>query len=395
MRVLGMISGTSHDGIDVAVVDLHTEDGVLHAAIEHTASTPYDPALRARLVAALPPGRVGLDEVCALDTLVGQAFAQAARDATAAAPGPVDVVCTHGQTVFHWVEDGRALGTLQVGQPAWLGEATGAAVVSDVRSADLAAGGQGAPLVPLLDRLLLGPFVDDGEVAAALNLGGISNVTVCRPGADPLAWDVGPAGALVDAVVHAATDGAHGFDEDGRLAASGTVDDALLEVLLADPYYRQPAPKSSGKEVFHGGYVEDALARLGRRPDLPDLVRTLVELTARTVADDVHASGAQVLVAAGGGVRNPVLLARLRELLGDVRLLTTDDLGVPTDEKEAVAFALVGWATMHGLPGNVPTCTGASGPRVLGRVAPAPGGTLTFPAPLPAWPSRLVVGAPG
>ncbi|MGG5260745.1 anhydro-N-acetylmuramic acid kinase [Phycicoccus avicenniae] len=392
MRALGMISGTSHDGIDVAVVDLEADGEVLRATLRHTASTPYDPALRRRLREALPPAPVGFDVVCELDTAIGQAFAQAAVAAAeaVAGTGPLDVVCSHGQTVFHWVEGAHALGTLQLGQPAWLAEAVPVPVVSDVRAADVAAGGHGAPLVPLLDRLLLGPLVEDGARAGALNLGGISNLSVCAPGVDPVAWDIGPAGALVDAVVVAATDGTQGYDEDGLLAAEGSVDRELLDLLLAEPYYALPTPKSTGKELFHGGYVDSALARLGRRPVLPDLVATLTELTARTVADAVTAARLDALVAAGGGVRNPVLVARLEELAG-VRVRTTDELGVPSGEKEAVAFALIGWATLHGLPGNVPSCTGAAGPRVLGRVTPPTTGAWERPEPLSQWPTRLHV----
>lgn len=394
MRALGMISGTSHDGIDVAVVDLEVHEGALRARIEHTASTPYEPGLRRRLREALPPAPVGFDVACELDTAIGQAFADAAVAALAAAPGPVDVVCSHGQTVFHWVDGAHALGTLQLGQPAWLAEATGVPVVSDVRAADVAAGGHGAPLVPLLDRLLLEPFVAEGTRAGALNLGGISNLTVCAPGAEPVAWDIGPAGALVDAVVAEATDGAQGYDEDGRLAAAGSVDPALLDILLAEPFYALEPPKSTGKELYHPGYVGAALGRLGRRPELPDLVATLTELTARTVADAVSGAGLEVLVAAGGGVRNPVVVARIESLTG-VRVRTTDELGVPAGEKEALAFALIGWATLHGLPGNVPSCTGARGPRVLGRVTPPVTGPWHPPAPLPQWPTRLDVVRPG
>ncbi|GGL36069.1 anhydro-N-acetylmuramic acid kinase [Phycicoccus endophyticus] len=391
MRVLGMISGTSHDGIDVAVVDLDVEGETLRARLEHTGTVPYEPALRRRLAGALPPAPVGFDVVCELDTSIGRAFAAAARSAVAAAPGPVDLVCSHGQTVFHWVEGGEALGTLQLGQPAWVAEATGRPVVSDVRAADLAAGGHGAPLVPVLDRLLLAEAVADGRRAGALNLGGIANLTVCAPGTEPVAWDIGPAGALVDAVVSAATDGGSAFDDGGRLAAAGSVQEPLLEHLLDDPYYALPPPKSTGKELFHLGYVEAALDAVGTRPELPDLVATLTELTARTVARAVSDARLDVLVASGGGVRNRVLHARLAELVAPTPLRPSDDLGVPAGEKEALAFALIGWATAHGLPGNVPSCTGADGPRVLGRVTPAPTGGWLPPAPLAGWPSRLVV----
>ena len=395
MRVLGMISGTSHDGIDVAVVDFAADGATLAGRIEYSASVPYDPRLRGRLIAALPPALPGFEAACELDTSIGQAFAAAAADAIAASgAGRPDLICSHGQTVFHWVEGGHARGTLQFGQPAWIAEATGVPVISDVRAADVAAGGEGAPLVPVLDRMLLEPYRAAGVRAGALNLGGISNVTVCAPGTDPVAWDIGPANALIDAVVTASPATPDTFDRDGALAASGTVVPALLAELLAEPYYAVPPPKSSGKELFHLGYVRAAVSRAGTDPGLPDLVATLTELSAVTVADAVSKAGVQVLVAAGGGVRNPVLMRRLAELLPGVEVLTTDTFGIPSDVKEAVAFALIGWATAHGLPGNVPSCTGASGPRVLGRVTPAPDGRLPQANRLPSWPATLTITGP-
>jgi anhydro-N-acetylmuramic acid kinase len=395
MRVLGMISGTSHDGIDIAVVDFTTAGGTLAGRIEYSASVPYDPRLRGRIIAALPPARPGFEDAVELDTSIGQAFAAAASDALAAlGPDRPDLICSHGQTVFHWVIDGHAHGTLQLGQPAWIAEATGLPVISDVRAADIAAGGEGAPLVPVLDRMLLEPYRAAGVRAAALNLGGISNMTVCAPGAEPVAWDIGPANALIDAVVTAEPSTPDTFDRDGALAASGTVIPALLTELLAEPYYRLAPPKSSGKELFHLGYVREAVGRAGTSPDLPDLVATLTELTAVTVAEATAKAGVQVLVAAGGGVRNPVLMRRIAQLLPGVEVLTTDRLGVPSDVKEAVAFALIGWATAHGLPGNVPTCTGAAGPRVLGRIAPAPDGRLPQAGRLAAWPAALSITGP-
>ena len=367
-----MMSGTSHDGIDLAVVEFDVDGEVLRARVGERGSVPYSPRLRSDLVAALPPGRTGMAEVCSLDVRIGQEFAAAA----AAVDEEFDAVCSHGQTVFHWVQDGSVLGTLQLGQPSWIAEATGVPVVSDLRSADVAAGGQGAPLVPLLDELLLAPLVAQGRSAAALNLGGIANVTVCAPGAPTRAWDTGPANALLDAA-------AGGMDVDGALAAAGTVDHDLLAALLAEPHYRREPPKTTGKELFHPGYVEGFL----RRPlATADLVATLTALTARTVADALR--GVDVVVASGGGVRNPVLLRMLAAELGPAELTTSDALGCPADEKEAVAFALLGWATLHGLPGNVPGCTGAAQARVLGRVTPGRDGWPTVPARA-SWPSRL------
>lgn len=397
MRLLGMISGTSHDGIDVAVVDFELVNESLAARIEHTTSVPYPPELRNHLIAALPPAPVGFDIACELDTALGQAFARAASQALAAHAqlpdaGPVDAICSHGQTVFHWVQRGRARGTLQLGQPAWIAEMTGLPVISDLRAADLAAGGQGAPLVPILDRMLIGSLHNGLGRAGALNIGGIANVTVCALGEGLVAWDIGPGNALIDAVVTADPDTPDTFDRDGALARAGNVAPGLLRELLAEPYYALPAPKSSGKELFHLGYVQEAVRRGGEQYSLSDLVATLTELTAATIANAVNAAGVQTLVASGGGVRNPVLMSRLTDLVPGVTVMLSDELGVPSNDKEAVAFALIGWATLHGLPGNVPTCTGAAGPRVLGRITPSAGGSVPV-AKLSSWPRSLTITA--
>jgi anhydro-N-acetylmuramic acid kinase len=378
VKVLGLISGTSHDGIDAAVVDFALRGDTLHGHVLAVATTPYDPALRARIRAALPPATTTLAEVCALDTLIGQAFADAA-----AATGPVDAVCSHGQTIYHWVDGTRALGTLQIGQPAWIAERLGVPVVADVRIRDIAAGGQGAPLVSHLDTLLLAGL--PGR-AAALNLGGIANITVLThpAGSDPQAWDTGPANALIDAAV--LRTGAHpaGYDVDGAIAARGRVNPDLLADLLAEPYYRLPPPKSTGKELFHDGYLDAALAR---PIDPADLIATLTALTARTVADAVRGAGVDTLVVSGGGAANPTLLGMLGAELPGVRLVPSAELGAPRDAKEAIAFALIGWQTLHGLPATLPSCTGARGPRVLGTITPG-AGPLRLPPPAAA-PSAL------
>ncbi|GAA2733536.1 anhydro-N-acetylmuramic acid kinase [Pedococcus aerophilus] len=395
MKVLGMISGTSHDGIDVAVCDFRVDGETLVGRVEHAGSTAYSPQLRAALVAALPPSPTSADALTRLDTLIGREFAAAAvaalHEHQALGLGPVDAVCSHGQTVFHWVEGGTAEGTLQLGQPGWIAEAVGLPIVSDVRTADVVAGGQGAPLVPVLDTLVLEPLVAQGRTVAALNLGGISNVTVCAPGADPVAWDIGTANALIDAVVAADPSTPLAYDRDGSIARSGTVVPGLLEVLLDEPYYRAPAPKSTGKELFHAAYVDDAVARHGSAVALPDLVATLVELAARTVADALADHEVDEVFLSGGGVRNPALVDALAAAAPGVRFSTIADLGLDPDAKEAVAFALIGWATMHGIAGNVPTCTGASGPRVLGRVTPAPAGGGALPVSGGVTPRRLVL----
>ncbi|WP_354191311.1 anhydro-N-acetylmuramic acid kinase [Arthrobacter sp. UYCu712] len=381
-----MISGTSHDGIDATVVEFEEQDGHLTGKVLQSASTPYPLALRARLVQALPPAATTLAEMCELDTLVGQCFAQAALDLIHDA-GPVDLVVSHGQTVFHWVEGGEARGTLQIGQPAWIAEATGTPVLSDVRIRDITAGGHGAPLVSYLDALLLAGH--DGT-AAALNLGGIANMTVVSGESELFAYDIGPANALIDAVVAGRKLNNMGYDIDGRIAATGTVHDGLLDVLLDDAYFRLPAPKSTGKEHFHLPYVEDTLKTACPGLSDADLVATLTELTVRSVARDVRAHGIDLVVASGGGCRNSVLMDGLRRTLPGVVITQSDDYGAPADDKEAIAFALIGWCTAHGLPGTVPAGTGAREGRILGTLTPG-SGPLTLPAPATSAPKALTL----
>ncbi|MEU5943486.1 anhydro-N-acetylmuramic acid kinase [Micromonospora sp. NPDC047548] len=380
-----MISGTSHDGIDVAAVDFTVRDGVLHGAVEYAGSSPYPEELRARLMRALPPSALTFAEACELDTLIGQAFAEVAVDAAGRAGG-VDLICSHGQTVYHWVQERQVLGTLQIGQPAWIAERAGVPVVADVRVRDVVAGGQGAPLVSMMDVLLLSGL--PGR-PAALNLGGIANMTVLRPldAGGPVAYDTGPANALVDAAVVRASRGRLRYDEDGRLAAGGRVDEALLTELLADPYYRLDPPKTTGKELFHAEYLEGALRT---HPELSDedVAATLTALTAQTVADQVLRHRIDTLVASGGGCANPTLMGMLRERLTGVRVTTTDEFGAPSDTKEAIAFALIGWHTAYGLPATVPSCTGATGARVLGAIVPG-AAPLRLPAPLATAPTGL------
>jgi anhydro-N-acetylmuramic acid kinase len=383
MRVLGLMSGTSHDGIDGAVVDLRREGPELRGELVDAGCTPYPDALRSRLVAALPPAPTTMAEVCALDTLIGQAFAGAAAESVARA-GAVDLVVSHGQTVFHWVAENQVLGTLQIGQPAWIAERLDVPVVSDLRSRDVAAGGQGAPLVSFFDVLLL-----RGRPGrhAALNLGGIGNVTIA--GEPPLAFDTGPANALIDAAVLEAT--GESYDADGRTAARGRVDDALLSTLLADPYYARPAPKSTGKEHFHATYLSERVRELeerqGRGIELPDLLATLCALTARTVADQVRRHAVDGLVVSGGGTRNPVLMTMLGELLPGIRLVRSEELGVPSDAKEAIAFAVLGWFTAQGWASSLPSCTGASAARVLGSLTGVPPVRVAYPGARP--PERI------
>jgi anhydro-N-acetylmuramic acid kinase len=361
------MSGTSYDAIDAAAADIVLKDGRLELSPLGLISERYDDELRAALAGALPPATTTLERVCLLDTRIGQAFAAAAvRADRELCAGTTELVASHGQTVYHWAEGGQVHGTLQLGQPAWIAEATGCTVVSDFRPRDVAAGGQGAPLVGLVDLLWLR---GRPGVPAALNLGGIANVTVAGRAGEPVAFDTGPANALVDAAVAELTDGRLGYDEDGALAAAGRVDQPLLDRLLAEPYYRLPPPKTTGKELFHAGHVREALAGVGPLPP-QDVIATLTRLTARTVADALRPLGATEVVASGGGTRNPVLMAALRAELAGTPLRTSDELGMPAAAKEAFAFAVLGFLTVHGVAGTVPACTGARGARVLGSITP-------------------------
>lgn len=375
MRVIGMMSGTSFDAVDAAAADIEIVDDTVHLHPLGLISQPYPAALRESLVASLPPATTSMELVCKLDTAIGQAFAELADRANQElCAGTADLVVSHGQTVYHWTEGAEVLGTLQIGQPAWIAEVTGLPVVSDLRARDVTAGGQGAPLVSALDvRWLRGR----GCTSVALNLGGIANVTVVSPVREPVAFDTGPANALIDAVVQQATGGRLSYDVDGALGAGGHIRPDLLASLLADPYYRRAAPKSTGKELFNLSYLETALSTVPAI-DTPDLVATLTALTARTVADAVLAADAEEMIVAGGGTQNLTLMGMLRANLPDTRVLTADQLGLPAAAKEAYAFAFLGFCTVSGLTSSVPACTGARHASVLGSVTPGRNGLPGF-----------------
>ncbi|TDO67655.1 anhydro-N-acetylmuramic acid kinase [Kribbella sp. VKM Ac-2571] len=370
MRVIGLMSGTSYDAIDAAAADLRLDGDELVLTPLGMLSQPYPDELRAAVAGSLPPASTSVEQVCKLDTGIGQSFAAVAGQAVEQlCGGYADLIVSHGQTVFHWVDDGSVRGTLQLGQPAWIAEATGVPVVSDLRARDVAAGGQGAPLVSILDVLWLR---GRPGVPVALNLGGIANITVVQD--EPVAFDTGPANALIDAVVMELT--GQPFDADGVMAARGQVHEELLGRLLAEPYYARPAPKSTGKELFNLAYLAQAMQGL---PVIPaeDLVATVTTLTARTVADAVRRYGGTEVVASGGGIRNPALMHLLADEL-DIPVRTTDELGMPSAAKEAYAFAVLGFLTVHGLGGTVPSCTGAGHSSVLGSVTPGLSGLPTI-----------------
>ncbi|MFE7315945.1 anhydro-N-acetylmuramic acid kinase [Streptomyces sp. NPDC057555] len=385
MRVIGLMSGTSYDAIDAAAADLVLDGDTLCLRPLGHLSVPYPDELRDLLAAALPPATLTAQTVCALDTGIGQAFAgAAARALYELCADAADLVVSHGQTLYHWVGGGTVHGTLQLGQPAWIAQRTGLPVVSDLRSKDVAAGGQGAPLVSMTDTLLLRARPG---IPAALNLGGIANLTVVAPDAAPSAFDTGPANALLDAAVRHFTGGAAHYDEDGRRAAAGRTDPGLLRCLLADPYYRRPAPKTTGKEHFHLPYLQQALQATPGL-DADDVLATLTRLTAVTVADACRAHHVTEIVVSGGGTRNPTLLRMLAEELPGVPLRLSDDLGLPSAAKEALAFAILGFLTFHGLPGTIAATTGARQAALLGSITPGRS-PLRLPEPAPSPPRML------
>lgn len=396
MIVVGLLSGTSADGIDAAAADCAFAGDTVVLRLLGAHTTPLPPAVRETLEQVLSAEGTDARAVCKLDTLLGQAFAQAAVRAIAElCGGSADLVSSHGQTVFHWVERGTCRGTLQLGQPAWIAEATGLPVVADLRARDVAAGGQGAPLAAVLDRLLL---ADEPGRVAALNLGGIANVSIVAGGRLESAFDTGPGNVLIDAAARMA----HGapFDRDGAGAARGRAHGALLDRLLADPYYTRAAPKSTGREHFNRAYLERhlhdlGLRRTGRAP-LPgdDLLATVTEVTARTVADALDRGGVEEVVVSGGGVRNATLMDRLRARFPAGPVVPIDGRGLPAEHKEGYLFALLGFLAVSGVPGTEPAATGAASTTVLGALTP-PHARFRLQAPPGAQPRRLRVAGPG
>ncbi|QBH02458.1 anhydro-N-acetylmuramic acid kinase [Xanthomonas oryzae] len=365
---LGLMSGTSADGIDAALVRF-AED--THRRCELVAGTTvaWEPQLRETLV-ALGQGAetVAIDALGQLDAQVGLAFAAAAnqliRD-SGVERRRIRAIGSHGQTIRHRPEADPAF-TWQIGDASRIAEHTGITTVADFRRRDVAAGGQGAPLMPAFHLAMLGAGDED---SAVLNLGGIGNLTLIPRDGAVLGFDTGPANALLDSWCQRH----HGtpFDAEGAFAASGRVDAALLQALLADPWFALPPPKSTGREQFHLDWVLQAMG--SARLDAADVQATLLELTAASVADALlrlQPSTRRVLVC-GGGVRNPVLLARLAARLPGVVVESSARHGLDPDYLEAMGFAWLAAELLAGRAANLPSVTGAAGPRLLGAIYPA------------------------
>jgi anhydro-N-acetylmuramic acid kinase len=367
--VIGLLSGTSADGTDAALCAIEGVDDTTRLTARAFVTTPFTRPLRERIFRLAD---ASASELCDLDVLLGEAFAEAARAVAAAAGIPladVDLIGSHGQTaVHHPRSSGRIGATLQIGEAAIIAERTGCPVVSDFRVRDVAAGGEGAPLVPLADHLL---FHAAGRRRAMQNIGGIANVTlVSERLADLVAFDNGPGNMPLDTVARAASDGAEAFDRDGLRAARGRIDAGLLAELHRHPYLTQPPPKSTGREDFGKEFVYPLLARFNDRKDdlLATLTRFSAEAIARSYREALPAMPDEVYVS-GGGALNPTLMRHLVELLAPIPVQSLSALGVDPEAKEAIAFAVLANQTLFGAAGNVPAVTGASGPRVLGKLS--------------------------
>lgn len=363
MRVAGIMSGTSLDGIDVAIVDLlgskvHT---VAHRTI------PYSKGVREAIL-AVTDTTTTTARISEVNFQLGELYAKAVIGTCKRYKIPLDSVALigcHGQTIYHGGGN-----TLQIGEASVVAERTGITVVSDFRTRDIAAGGQGAPLVPFVDYRL---FRDPRRARIALNIGGIANVTAIPAGAQPedvIAFDTGPGNMVMDALMAEHTGGKRNFDRNGAIAASAPINRALLDDLLQDRYYREKPPKSTGREK----YGKEFVARLRQTGlPLPELIATATALTAATIALAIDRfvrkrMPPNDLIISGGGAHNRQLIANLHAFLPDLRFATTQDFGIDVDAKEAIAFAILAYETFRHKPGNLPAATGARHPVILGKI---------------------------
>jgi anhydro-N-acetylmuramic acid kinase len=375
--VVGLMSGTSADGVDAALCEVSGAGEATRVKLLAFRNRPFPRALRERIFAL---AEADTSELSELDVLIGECFAEATRDVCSQAGvalSSVHLIASHGQTAAHRPRSQGHLGaTLQIGEAAVIAERTGLPVISDFRARDVAAGGEGAPLVPLVDHFLLRA---PDRRRAIQNIGGIANVTLVGGALGELvAFDNGPGNMCLDGVARAASRGQESYDVDGQRAARGQVDAELLAELHRHPYLAQPPPKSTGRELFGRGFVYPLLDRWKGRPPsvaggnpLDDLLATLTRFTAEAIArsyrEHLPAPPDEVYLC-GGGAHNQTLVRHLAELCAPAAVRDTGALGIDPDAKEAIAFAVLGNETLFGHPGNIPRATGAAGPRVLGKI---------------------------
>lgn len=378
MRVAGLMSGTSLDGIDVAIVEISGRGWAKRIRTLAFRTVPYPEDVR-QAILSVSNAATHTATISRLNFLLGELYAEALRLTARRARIPLDsiqLIGSHGQTIFHEGAPVKYLGrriasTLQIGEAAVLAERTGIPVVADFRPRDIAAGGRGAPLVPYVDYML---FRHRKLGRVALNIGGIANITAIPPSAGPedvIAFDTGPGNMVVDALARRYTKGRWSYDRDGRLAGRGHVNRELLDRLLKDPYFRQPPPKTAGREQYGAEFVE-RLLQTGL--SLLDLIATSTAFTAAAVAMGIERfvrprMPVDELIVSGGGVHNRQMMAQLAAFLPGVSLATSNDYGVDADAKEAIAFAVLAYETWRRRPANLPSATGARRAVVLGKIS--------------------------
>lgn len=381
MIVVGLMSGTSADGIDAVLVDLEGAPPQLQWRLLHHHHTAYDPELRQDVLIACDPQTSSSPHLCQLGVKLGRAFAEAALAAIGSAGldlDRVDLIGSHGQTVWH-SPGGEVSSTLQLGDPATIAERTGLLVISDLRSRDMAAGGQGAPLVSYVDGVLLS---DPQRIRVAQNIGGIANLTYLpplqgsrSPSLQSFAFDTGPGNLLIDALVSRFTQGKQAFDPEGSIAAQGQIHTSLLQEWLQDPYFSTAPPKTTGREQFGAQRAEQIWQQaqaLGLSGE--DLIATVTALTVHSIAQAYHRFLPQFpeqVIVSGGGVHNRTLMAGLRHQLQPAQVRSIAELGIPPQAKEALAFGILAYESWHGRPGNLPQATGAHRAVILGQITPA------------------------
>jgi anhydro-N-acetylmuramic acid kinase len=384
MLVMGMMSGTSADGIEAAIVRICGSPPTILAELESHHHVPFGPHVREQILRLANGGATTTAEISRLDFVIGEEFGRAAIEASKRAGIPlskIDLIGSHGQTVFHQGAPARLVGawrvasTLQIGEPSIIAERTGVPTIADFRPSDIAAGGQGAPLVPFVDYLL---YRDAKRGRVALNIGGISNVTVIPAAANPediFAFDTGPGNMIVDALIQGMTQGHAKYDRGAKTALTGRTIPELLSRMMREPYLRKRPPKTAGREQFGQAYVE-RLIRWGKNHHASpaDLARTATVFTSLSIADAFRRlilprASIQELIVSGGGARNPLMMAQLAASVPGIEIIQSSQLGVATDAKEAFAFAILAYESYHGRPNNLPSATGARHPVVMGKLS--------------------------
>lgn len=379
MKIVGLMSGTSADGIDGALIEISGQDGDLTWELLGFEETPFPDSVRAQILRACEIETSRVDDICALDAALGVWFADAALSVCKKAgvsPTDVQAIGSHGQTIHHLpnptlMADQMVRATLQIGNPAVIAHRTGITTVSDFRSRDMAAGGQGAPLVPLVDYLL---FRSETKGRVLLNIGGIANMTVLPAQCakqDVFAFDTGPGNMVMDGVVAVVTQGQMGYDKDGTLALQGVANESFVAQLMEMPFFKVAPPKSTGRELF-GKAVVDHLVNMSDCAE--DVVATATQWTAQSILSALRdfvlpECAVDEIIVSGGGAKNPVLMTLISEGF-EGHVYTSDALGLSSDAKEAVAFAILAYETLNGRSGNVPRVTGANEPAILGSVTP-------------------------